>query len=181
MKIFHGHLNSTKILFWFTKCICQHFNTCVLKNEWHDWIIHLNQSNPLFCALLHQCRFGCYALFSAESGLLFVKLFKAWQDLRGLVYWETVWSEGLTSILGLSLIACVLLAWSDAQSRQCWTSHWERESVRIEERGEKSIIPQQENALQKLNPFILADLSLVFLFLPAPHTGCPAEELSRAH
>lgn len=82
---------------------------------------------PIKTALL--CRFGCYALFSAESGLLFVKLFKAWQDLRGLVYWETVWSEGLTAILGLSLIACVLLAWSDAQSRQCWTSHWERECV----------------------------------------------------
>lgn len=44
--------------------------------------------------------------------------------------------------------------------------HTEREWVCIKERGEKSIIPQQENALQKLNPFLLAGLSLVFLVLP---------------
>lgn len=98
--------------------------------KWVTWLDHtFNQSNPLFCALRHQCRFGCYSLFSAESGLLFVKLFKAWQDLRGLVYWETVWSEGLTAILGLSLIACVAgLEWCPEQTMLNFTLR-ERESV----------------------------------------------------
>ncbi len=32
MNIFYGHLNSTKILFWYTKFIYQHFNTCKMSD-----------------------------------------------------------------------------------------------------------------------------------------------------